>query len=1094
MTDKELLEIIEDAAIEEATRLDLSGNHIEELPAEIGRLTNLTMLHLAGNQLTTLPTEIGKLTNLTVLNLYSNQITTLPTEIGKLTNLTELYLDDNHLTMLPAETGKLTNLNKLSLSGNKLTMLPTEIGEFANLRQLDLSNNQLSSLPAEIGRLANLTVLYLGGNQLGSLPAEIRQLTNLTEFHLNSNQLTSIPKELGGLKNLNILNLGYNKLTRIPKELSQLKNLRDGLNLHGNQLTSIPKELGYLTNLETLLLAQNRLTSIPRELCQLKNLTDLSLHENQLTSIPKELGQLANLSKLWLDGNQLTTVPKELGQLTNLTVLTITRNQLTSVPVELGQLKNLENLDLEDNLLESPPPEVVKQGTKAILAYLRELEKCGKRQWVSKLLFVGEGGVGKTSLLRALRGEEFIEGMETTHGIGVDKLKLAHPKEKNITMDLNTWDFGGQQIYHATHQFFLTNRALFVLVWDARHGWEAGKLYQWLDRIQAKAPESPVIIAAAHNDERDADLPLEDLRKKYPQIKGHYKVSNKTGAGIAEFTEELAKEAAGLPLMGGGWPATWLDAANEIRDKKEHYISPKELYKLMSRHNVSVQIADVLAEWLHELGDILYFKEDEELNDLVVLNPQWVTEAISKVLESEEVIGKDGIFTQQHKDEVWSDIDENIQEHLLRLMERFDLSYRTLENREISLVVERLPLDPPDYEQKWSGIKDKKGCKEISMKFELSSVPAGIPTWFIARSHRFTTHTHWRMGALFTDSKEERHLGLVEAYPHERYLRLTVRGPVPNNFFVLLRDGLELTLARFPGLKIKRTMPCPGHNEKECKHEFDFGQLEKAVERDKPALEIQCPETFENVSVPGLLFGLHWSTENNVIARIDELEGSFVAGKVEILTELRELRELSQREFLRLFNAQQGLAESHCPNVFAVLPEDEESWLAKNILGQKMVLQLFCQAPGYWHPTIKGGRYEIKRPAEFFKEMGPYILKLAKVIKYAAPVAGAAAGAFAGPVGAAMGVGFATKLTNQIKLMEELAMKLSERDYLGAELLERAGGGAKARLIEGAELRALRKLLDEEDKKQEWGGLKKVLTPEGHYLWLCEKHAAEYKK
>jgi small GTP-binding protein len=812
-----------------------------------------------------------------------------------------------------------------------------------------------------------------------------------------------------------------------------------------------------------------------------------------LTNIPRELGQLKNLTMLYLGGNQLASVPNEMGQLTNLIYLSLWGNQLTSMPKELGQLTKLETLGLDNNPLESPPPEVVKQGTKAVLVYLREPKR---QQWVSKLLFVGEGGVGKTSLLRALKGENFVQGLDTTHGIGVDKLKLAHPKEKNITMELNTWDFGGQQIYHATHQFFLTNRALFVLIWDARHGWEAGKLYQWLDRIQAKAPESPVIIVAAHIDERDADLPLEDLRKKYPQIKGHYKISNKTGAGIAEFTEELTRTATGLRLMGEEWPAAWLDAANETRGRKEHYISPKELYKLMGKHKVTAESADVLAQWLHELGDILYFKEDEELNDLVILNPQWVTEAISKVLESEEVIGKDGIFTQQHKDEVWSDIDENIQEHLLRLMERFDLSYRTLENREISLVVERLPLDPPDYGQRWNGIKKKEGCKEISMKFALGSVPAGIPTWFIARSHRFTTHTHWRLGALFADSKEERHLGLIEAYPYDKYLRLTVRGPVPQNFFVLLRDGLELTLARFPGLKIKRTMPCPGHNKKECKHEFDFGQLEKAVERDKPALEIQCPETFENVSVPGLLFGVHWSTEGNVIARIDELEDSFVTGKVEILTEMRELRELTQREFLRLFNAQQGLAESHCPNVFAVLPKDEESWLA-NILGEKMVLQLFCQAPGCWHPAVggvKGGRYEIKRPAEFLKDMGPYILKLAKVIKYAAPVAGAAAGLYAGPIGAVMGAEFAKKLAGQIKLMEELAKKLSESDYLEAGLLERTAVGAKAERIEGAELRALRKLLDEVDPKQEWGGLEKVLTPEGHYFWLCKEHAAEYKK
>lgn len=212
-----------------------------------------------------------------------------------------------------------------------------------------------------------------------------------------------------------------------------------------------------------------------------------------------------------------------------------------------------------------------------------------------------------------------------------------------------------------------------------------------------------------------------------------------------------------------------------------------------------------------------------------------------------------------------------------------------------------------------------------------------------------------------------------------------------------------------------------------------------------------------------------------------------------IVTELRELRELTQREFLNFFNREQRLAESHCPNVFAVLPKDGRSWL-KNLLGQKMVLQLYCQEPGRWHPAVegaKGGRYEIKKPSEFFASMGPYILKLAKVIKYAAPVAGAAAGAYAGPVGAVMG---AKDLAGQIKLMEELAKKLAERDYIEAELLERTRVGGKAERIEGMELRMFRQLLDEVDEHHEWGGLKKVLTPEGHYLWLCEGHAEKYRK
>jgi len=1019
-------------------------------------------------------------TKSTKLDLSIKSIMRLPSEIGQLTNLNTLWLSDNYLVDIPSELGKLTNLKILLLHDNYIADIPSELGKLTNLTEFNLANNQLTILPSELGNLKNLATLYLHENQLITLPAELGKLTKLTEFYLHENQLKCIPAELG-------------KLTKLTE-----------LYLFNNQLTSIPAELGNLTNLTVIYLSDNKLKTIPAELGKLTNLTKLYLHENQLKTIPAELGKLANLTELSLSYNQLKTIPAELGKLTNLTALLLYSNQLTSIPAELGKLTKLNTLDLDGNkALTSPPPEVVKQGTKAILAYLREQLKERERQWVSKLLVVGEGGVGKTSLLMSLREEEFVEGLETTHGIGVDKLELKHPSQTDVTMELNTWDFGGQQIYHATHQFFLTNRSLFVLVWDARHGWEAGKLYSWLDRIQAKAPDSPVMIVAAHIDERDADLPLDDLKRKYPQIKGHYKLSNKTCEGFEEFKERLVELAANLPLMGEEWPASWLDAANEIRSVEDSYISPQKLGKLMAKHKVNADSASVLAQWLHELGDILYFKEDDELNDLVILNPQWVTEAISDVLESEEVIEKDGILTRKHRDKLWGDVDENIREHFLRLMERFDLSYRTLDNREVSLVVERLPLDPPDYHKKWQAIQNTEGCKEISMKFELSSVPAGIPTWFIARSHRFSTHTHWRMGALFSDSEEQRHLGLIVAYPHERYLRLTVRGPVPNNFFVLLRDGLELTLARFPGLEIERKVPCPGHSGVVCRHEFDFADLQSAVAVEDPVLEFQCPKSRKFVSVTGLLYGLDILTQNEVIKRLDALHTAVVTGDERILMELGELKELTQRQFLRLFNAAQSLAESHCPNVFAILPKDDEDWQRiglrwiKDLFSQKMVLQLYCQAPGEWHPAEDGvnkGRYEIKKPAEFLVSMGPYIVKLAKVIKYAAPVAGAAAGAYAGPIGAAMGAEYVKKLVAQIKLMEELSKKLTERDYVLAQMDSIFGERGEPKHIEGMELRALRALLDKEDPVHEWGGLKKVLTPEGHYLWLCEHHAAEYKK
>jgi hypothetical protein len=79
--------------------------------------------------------------------------------------------------------------------------------------------------------------------------------------------------------------------------------------------------------------------------------------------------------------------------------------------------------------------------------------------------------------------------------------------------------------------------------------------------------------------------------------------------------------------------------------------------------------------------------------------------------------------------------------------------------------------------------------------------------------------------------------------------------------------------------------------------------------------------------------------------------------------------------------------------------------------------------------------------------------------------------------------------------MEKLVDKLPElRADPALDTAMSPGRADDPERAEGTALRALRKLLDERDSQQTWGGLKKVLTPEEHYLWLCEWHAEEYKR
>ena len=105
--------------------------------------------------------------------------------------------------------------------------------------------------------------------------------------------------------------------------------------------------------------------------------------------------------------------------------------------------------------LVSPPPEIAQQGNDAILNYFRERDS-GEvdHLYEAKMLILGEGGAGKTTLLRRLYRPTLPmpSEQETTRGIEIHQLEF--PLKNGRRFRLNVWDFGGQEIYHATHQFF----------------------------------------------------------------------------------------------------------------------------------------------------------------------------------------------------------------------------------------------------------------------------------------------------------------------------------------------------------------------------------------------------------------------------------------------------------------------------------------------------------------------------------------------------------------------------------------------------------------------------------------------------------------
>ncbi len=662
----------------------------------------------------------------------------------------------------------------LDMSHRGLTSVPPELGNFPALTELQLIGNQLTSVPPELGNLPALTTLRLDYNQLTAVPLEIGRLQALTILYLNANQLTSVPPELGQLTALTTLYLSYNQLAAVPAELGQLTALTK-LSLASNHLGSVPAEIGRLTALTELYLYENHLGSVPPELGRLTALTKLYLYENHLGSVPPELGRLTALTQLWLDGNQLTSVPPELGNLLALTQLRLSYNQLTSVPAELGQLTALTELDLNGNPLPDPYPELQERGISAVLAYLSSLidKTQVKTLREARLILVGNGKVGKTQLKNALLGLPFEEQAATTHGVEIDRTKqLPLHCETGDDLTLTIWDFGGQETYEVTHQFFYGKRSIYLLVWHPRTLQEAG-VDAWLRKLKLRlGDDARVIIVATHKatDKRPADPDLIGLKQKFgDMVIDFYQVENDwkkhPDNGISELKGAIAAAANKLSVMGMKVNKDWLAVRDDITALAESttHIPRSQFVEIAGRHGLPPDVAAVWLNLLHDLGDLLYYGDVEGLKDTVVLRPDWLTGGIARVLDDAKVLEDHGVLDHVRLPELWVEYDRALHPFLHSVMEKFDICCREHEGQKWSLVGEKVPHPRP------VDIPPPEG-NQLHLVYEFEDEPTGLVPWLIVRNFRFTANKHWRLGAYLRYDGHGARSGVSFGFLSERWL------------------------------------------------------------------------------------------------------------------------------------------------------------------------------------------------------------------------------------------------------------------------------------------------------------------------------------
>ncbi|NCP88560.1 hypothetical protein GW829_14460, partial [bacterium] len=350
-------------------------------------------------------------------------------------------------------------------------------------------------------------------------------------------------------------------LTELPKLLAQLSHLQS-LNLSENQLTVLPESIGNLTRLTRLEIWGNQISKIPESIRNLTNLT--VFHLDNLTEFPPVIRYLKNLRELGIDYSQLTSIPDWIGELNELEVIYLNQNQLTDLPPTIAELAHLKELYLNKNPLNLELAAAYKLGVDAVKAYLRTKSNSIILN-EAKLILVGEGEVGKTCLLNALRDEPFVEGLSTTHGIEIKSFQLINP-DAQTEITLNGWDFGGQRVYRPTHQLFFSAPAVYLVVWKPREGPQQGFVKEWIKLVKHREPDAKILVVATHGgpQQRQPDIDRQELWDLFGKetVADFFFVDSKPDAdghrkGIEELKLAIARLAAELPEVGRSVPKSF---------------------------------------------------------------------------------------------------------------------------------------------------------------------------------------------------------------------------------------------------------------------------------------------------------------------------------------------------------------------------------------------------------------------------------------------------------------------------------------------------------------------------------------------------------